>query len=417
MTESERKSNFSNRIYQSSREDGFRNFDLERYRNPDNMDGISNDMASLLVEMDVMRELIGGATVRQMFYVEGEGFYHSVNGDLLRYGEFYDKAINDTTSYEHKNRFYAEKKGWERAEILLKNEDVEIILIASPPGSTYRFENMVPLSATFLLARGEKGTLELNGVQKEGYMFDAYSLYIDEIEAKTHTDVLNEVADLTVSDLDPKNVLSIVSAPFVMDRKMNNLDKLAQLLGFESWEHVEVTALNLAHVNNEEKTMSQLRRGMIIEHLKEIVVESLKSKTKWSLDNLSESIKRVLAKEAIGAYLSKNNEEVRKDILLTILSTQQDGVVPIRIDNIVDPFEYISWQNEQGALLHNERFMRMMAAHGGGGLMTKEEALMVMGIDDRMVQTFIEEKKKNPTCGKCSGSLNSQGKCVNCSKK
>lgn len=416
MTVIERESNYSSRIYHSSRADGFRNFDLARYHDIANLEEISNDMASLLVEMDVMKELIGGATVRQMFYVAGEGFYHSVNGNLIRYREFYEKAINDTSSIEHKNRFGAEMKGWDRAEKLLIDDNVEIIVIASPPGPTYRFENMMPLSATFLLARGEKGTLELNGEQKEGFMFDAFSLYIDEIDTKLHTDVLNEVADLTVPDLDPNNVLSIVSTPFVMERKLNNLNKFAQLLGFESWDNVEITALNLAHVNNEEKTMSQLRRGMIIENLKEIVIESLKSDTKWNHVNLSESIKRVLAKEAIGAYLSKTTEEVRKDILLTVLSMQKDGVTPIRIDNITNPFEYRSWQDEQGALLHNDKFMRMMAAHGGGGLMTKEEALMTMGIDDRIAQSNIEDKKKNPTCSKCSGSLNSQGKCANCSK-
>ena len=126
----------------SSRADGFRNLALERYFNPLNRAQMRQDFSSLLLEMDVMKELIGGATVRQMFYIPGEGFYHDVNGELVKYTDFFDKAIRDTLHQQSQERFEADRLGWTRTEKLLEDTQIEMVVVASPPGKTYRFKNI-----------------------------------------------------------------------------------------------------------------------------------------------------------------------------------------------------------------------------------------------------------------------------------
>jgi hypothetical protein len=85
------------------------------------------------------------------------------------------------------------------------------------------------------------------------------------------------------------------------------------------------------------------------------------------------------------------------------------------IHTLVDPFTYSAWQMEQREMEHNDKFQRMMAAHGGSGFMTETEALTRMGIGDQIALEMLKEKQESKACGKCHQRLNSQGICPKCS--
>jgi hypothetical protein len=372
-------------------------------------------MLSLLLEMDVMGEMIGGATARQMFYVAGEGFYHVVGGELVKYSDFFKKAASDTKDQGSALRFRAEGLGWERAERLFEDPRVEVVAVASPPGDTYKFEDMKPLSATFVLSRGGKTNLDIGGQKKSGCLVEAISIYVDEIVSQNHANILNQVAELTVRDLDPSDPLSVVAAPFVLEKTIHNFDVLANLLGFESWEQIESRVVDLQTLHQEGQQDRQERRNYIFNLLKNAIDGALTSNNKLEGELLAESIKQVLAKEAIGKYAGKNNEEIRQDIYLTIKSMQYDWGCVADLSKIVDPFVYSVWKSEQGELKHNAMFRRMMAAHGGGGLMTKAEAGIEMSLADKLSMEYLFKRDELRECKRCHGRLNSEGKCVKCS--
>jgi len=410
------KDTLAGRLDYLSSNDKFKNLDLERYRDHVNHDQIRQDFSSLLMEMDVMKELIGGATVRQMFYVPEEGFFHSVNGELVKYTDFFDRAIGDTTNQDSIDRFVAEKLGWTRAEKLLKDQSIEMLVVASPPGNTYRFENMMPLSATFVLARAEEGLLIVGGHEKKGYLFDAFAIYVNEIASKEHVDILNNVAELTDSWLDPNNPLSVVATPFVLERLVDSLDRLVQPLGFESWEQIEGRALNLQFLSQEEGDERGVRRAQIMKFLIESVDESLMDNSDLNLSLVSEAIKQILAKEAIGEYSNRSVDEIRKDMLLSILSLHKEVGIETNIHDLIDTFTYAAWLEEQREIQHTALFQRMITAHGGGEAMMLDKNGRPFVLDARASLADILKEKRETSCGKCHKPLNSMGKCTKCNK-
>ena len=390
----------------------FNNFYILRYLDPINHLLIEADLFSLLIEMDTMKELLGGATVRNLFYIPGEGFYHNVDGQLVRYTHFYEKAIDSVQDVETKRRFGAEMLGWRRAEDLLIDDTVERVVIASPPGLTYSFPGLEPLSATFILSRGVEGTMIVDGVERRGVLFAGHSLYVREISPQRHVTILRELSDTPETSYNPNNVLDIVSTPFIV----RDLELLSQALGFESWDQVIEREFDLQQLRDESDSTKGSRRRVIIQLLKESIDSSLGNGSSLHPGLVSQAVKMVLAKEAIGHYTSFSIEDVRKDILLTTLSLHNTVSTRAAIQDLVDAFTYSHWLDEQDILRHNVLYRRMMAAHGGGSIMTSDRAEMEMGLDDRMALHLKREREKVRRCGKCHGPLGSDGKCQKCTK-
>ncbi len=388
----------------------FNNFDILRYLDPINHLLIEADLFSLLIEMDTMKELLGGATVRSMFYIPGEGFYHNVDGQLVHYTDFYEKAMNSVQDAGTKKRFGAEMLGWKRAEDLFVDSSVERVAIASPPGDTYSFPGLEPLSATFILSRGVEGIMVVNGIERRGFLFAGHSLYVQELSPQSHVAILRGSSDTPETAYNPNDVFAIVSTPFVV----RDLDALSHDLGFRSWSQVTERAFDLQRLRDESDVAKSSRRRAVIQLLKESIDSSLGNSSSLHPSLVSQAIKMVLAKEAIGHYTSFSIEDVRKDILLTTLSLHNTLSTRAAIQDLVDAFTYSHWLDEQDILRHNALFRRMMAAHGGGSIMTSDRAEMEMGLDDRMALLLKREREKTRRCNKCHGPLGSDGTCQKC---
>lgn len=397
----------------------FYNFAIERYKDPLNRAELPADLWSLLAEMDVMKESIGGATVRQMILVPGEGFFHQVEGEWIKYTQFYDRAIGSVNSLEVKDRFRAERLGWERAENVLEDGSSEVVVVASPPGEIYRFADMEPLSATFVLARREEGEVEIGEVQAEGVIFDAFSLYVDEISVEEHLQILGEVGEF-VDQLEVINSLSLVAMPLILERTVEKLNTLVRGLGFESWEKVRESAVRLQEVQKQGSTERDMRRQQITQMLADAVDLSLIKNGEFEPVLVAEAVKRVLAKEAIGHYLDKEVEQIQQDIQLTIYTLHREEGKQVVVGQLVDPFTYDVWREDQKILLENEVFQRMMSAHGGGGLMVGPDGKSIM-IDWRTDVVINNDKReKTLKCGGCKHSFLSEKTpcdCPNCGKK
>ncbi len=399
-----------------------KHFDVERYRNPLNRVNLPKELVSLMKEMEVMGVSSGGATLRQMVLVPGEGFFHEIEGEWIKYTEYFEKAIEDTDDIEVKRRFEAEQLGWERAEQKLIDSEIEMMAIASPPGEVYRLENKEPLSATFVLARGEEVSFQLEGREVEGVVFDAFALYVDEISVEEHLQVLGGVGEF-VERLVVIDDLALVATPVVLERVIEQLDEMVVRLGFDNWDEMEKEAMRLNGVLLEGSGEQEVRRRGLIKMLGDLVDVSLWEYGKYDLDLVAVVIDMCLSKEMRGYYVDKGLEMVKQDIQLTLLELHK-GVESVELISElgVDLFTYNQWKREQELLLNDHIFQRMMSAHGGGGIMVGKDQNM-MSIDARTNQLMTmnhEKRKMSLKCGECGHSFESKTApcdCPKCHKK
>lgn len=288
------------------------NFDPYIYAiNPDRLDIMPEDVGKYFFECLML------STLNTVTIDPEKGFLHTSGA---AYNELFSRAIEHYSSNpEAIERFRAEWDGFKRAQQLIQvcAEEYGVlppIVLASPPGKVYDVGMEHTKSVTYVGV-----PIGYDDQQRPNYKL--YSVPTKELEVQKHWSVVEAVADVQTSlqllsesmtEITPNTV---VAMPVILESVESSLTMLAQLLGFPSWESIEIDVQASSLLDKEYDRTSMRRKAMInwsVAIIHKLVADG---QSKPEFEALQETLRQVFAAERGSKYTDRRYEDVDQVIL------------------------------------------------------------------------------------------------------
>ena len=358
---------------------------------------------SLVTELNVLaqivenerREVVGGITKREMVFVGGD-FCYLDEGKLTKYSKMLETSRQSYGGNEQLvRRFESELVVWKMASQMTSELEIgDGIVIVSPPREEYRFGDEPPLSATFVIVRGE------------GDKYLAYSLYTPEIEEEE----LLQAVGLPVN-LDKKSVLE---TPIVV--KKRKLDGVVGELGFAGWDEIERRVVDLDNPD-------QFDGRVVNQAILQLRSKFLDQKGEFFWDKFSKMVRDLLLKDLMGEFVDKDQKEIYQNGLIYLQIANENELTHelswIMGMEGISGHEIEKWIIRQEELQQMDMYRAMWGGHGNGSSVLSFDQ-KGNHLDMRADRVMSQDKKTfKLKCGNCNKSFESpttKCKCPNCNE-
>lgn len=319
------------------------------------------------------------------------------------------------------SRFVKELEGAKNAvKLVLQSHErgsrIPIIINASDPGDFYVDKEGNKKSVTFVWT--------LESEESGGWKYHVFSLPTAYIGLKKHWELLKNLGDLQLTERILRHALSeldadsLIAFPVILDQLNNNLDSIAEKLGYSSWENIEQLAANQLAL--EKDPSAKDRRERIVANFTLRIWHAVKQqKSQKYQEALVAAMSDTMAVEAgKRAYLGMNSadidKEIEKNVQLSLAihhdvfkkrSYQEIRQLGIKFDDLSSIYAHAHWMNREFNSNADARLARSTGCGGSGNDYGVNDAWGNIGLASYSRAVFAEQRNYESKFG----SLNEYG--------